>query len=278
LGEGPIWHPLLGRLFWFDIINCQLLSATANGAMVDHFQFEEAVAAAGVIDATNLAIFSETGLFQLDLRTGKRSPIIAIEADDPDTRSNDSRVNPAGGFWLGTMSKTDSSKRNGSLYQYRAGRLDKLLGNISVPNSTCFSPDGRTAYFTGTIPETIVKCTIDPATGLPVGEWTTFASTAGQPGGPDGSVIDSAGYLWNARWNGSCVVRYAPDGSVDRIIELPVSRVTCPAFGGDDLKTLYITSAREGLSDEELALQPHAGSVFSIRVDVPGLPENLLKL
>jgi sugar lactone lactonase YvrE len=125
--------------------------------------------------------------------------------------------------------------------------------------------------------DTIRRCSIDPATGLPVGEWSDFASTEGL-GSPDGSVVDSGDFLWNARWGGSCVVRHAPDGSVDRIVELPVSRVTCPAFGGDDLKTLYITSAREGMTPEELEREPLAGSVFSIQVDVPGQHETLLKL
>jgi len=99
-----------------------------------------------------------------------------------------------------------------------------------------------------------------------------------KPGGPDGAVVDSAGYLWNAQWGGGKVVRYAPDGSIDRVITVPVSQPSCPAFGGKDLKTLYITSAREGLSAEQLAKEPLAGGVFSIDVDVPGLPENIIKL
>ena len=80
----------------------------------------------------------------------------------------------------------------------------------------------------------------DPATGLPIGEWTLFADVEGHRGWPDGAVVDSEGYLWNARWGGSCVVRHAPDGSIDRVIEVPVSQVTCPAFGGPDLKTVYL--------------------------------------
>jgi len=93
----------------------------------------------------------------------------------------------------------------------------------------------------------------------------------------DGSVVDSEGYLWNARWNGSCVLRIAPDGTIDRRIDLPVSRVSCPAFGGEDLRTLYLTTAREGMTPEELEREPHAGSVFAVRVDVPGQFEHLVK-
>jgi sugar lactone lactonase YvrE len=118
----------------------------------------------------------------------------------------------------------------------------------------------------------------DPATGLPVGEWTLFADVSDGRGYPDGAVVDSQGYLWNAKWGGSCVVRHAPDGSIDRIVEVPVSQVTCPAFGGPDLKTLFITTANKNLSAEQLAAEKVAGGLFAIEVDVAGLPEATILL
>ena len=105
-----------------------------------------------------------------------------------------------------------------------------------------------------------------------------FANTRGAPATPDGSAVDAQGYLWNAQWGGGSVIRFAPDGSVDRVVKVPVSRPTCPAFGGKDLKTLYITSARDGLTPEQLAAEPLAGGVFAIDVDVPGLPENIVRI
>jgi len=127
------------------------------------------------------------------------------------------------------------------------------------------------------VTRTLRKVSIDKSTGLPNGPWQDFAKV-NPPSEPDGAVVDSAGYVWNAQWNGSSVIRFAPDGSVDRVLKLPVSRPTCPAFGGKDLKTLYISSAREGLSAEQLAAEPLAGGVFAVEVDVPGLPENLVKI
>lgn len=278
LGEGPFWHPLLGRLFWFDILNQTLLSADADGHLVDRFTFKQPASAAGIIDKETLAIATAGALLRFDLASDTSSVIVPLEEDVPGNRTNDGRVNPAGGFWIGTMSRCGGQDVGaGAVYQYRAGELITVLDDITIPNSICFSPDGRTAYFADTTTDTIRKCTIDPATGLPTGEWSDFASTEGL-GSPDGSVVDSEGFLWNARWNGSCVVRHAPNGSVERVVELPVSRVTCPAFGGDDLQTLYITSAREGMTPEELEREPLAGSIFAIRVDVPGQPEALLKL
>lgn len=278
LGEGPFWHPLLKRLFWFDILNQTLLSANTDGHLVDRFTFKQPASAAGIIDAESLAVATAGALLRFHISTDTSTLIIPIEDDVPGNRTNDGRVNPAGGLWIGTMSRRGSEEPGaGAVYQYRDGRLQMVLDDITIPNSTCFSPDGRTAYFADTLTHVIRKCPIDPETGMPSGEWSEFARTTGL-GSPDGAVVDSQGYLWSARWGGSCVVRHAPDGSIDRIVELPVSRVTCPALGGDDLRTLYITSAREGMTEEELEREPLAGSVFSIRVDVPGLPETLLKL
>lgn len=276
LGEGPFWHPLLGRLFWFDILNQTLLSADADGHLVDRFTFRQPASAAAVIDKDTLAIATAGAILRFDLPTDTSSILVPLEEEVPGNRSNDGRVNPAGGFWIGTMSRRGGHDVGaGAVYQYRAGALQMVLDDITIPNSICFSPDGRTAYFADTRTDTIRKCAIDPATGMPVGEWSDFARTTGL-GSPDGSVVDAEGYLWNARWNGSCVVRHAPDGSIDRVVELPVSRVTCSAFGGDDLKTLYITSARAGMTPDEREREPHAGSVFAIRVDVPGQAEPLL--
>lgn len=278
LGEGPFWHPHRQRLFWFDILGQELLGADTDGTITDRFQFDRPVSAAGIIDPNTLAIAAAGAFLRLDLNSGAITHLAPLEEDKPGNRSNDGRVNPMGGFWIGTMSRGGGSKQPGAgaVYQYRNGQLEQLFGNINTPNSICFSPDGSTAYFTDTGTHRILKCRLDLDFGRPAREWTTFAEI--DRGGPDGSVVDSEGYLWNARWGGSCVVRHAPDGSVDRVIDLPVSQVTCPAFGGEDLRTLYITSARENLSPEQLEKEPHAGSVFVIRVDVPGQPEATLAL
>lgn len=276
LGEGPFWHPLLQRLFWFDILNRTMLSAGEDGHIVDRVVFKDTVAAAAVIDRDHLAVAQSGVLLNYDLTTDTSTPIIEIEADVPGNRTNDSRVDRSGGFWIGTMGRR-AEPGAGSVYQYRAGKLTKIMSGIRIPNSTCFSPDGRTAYFTDA-GRVIIKCPLDPETGLPIGEWTEFATIDG-PGGADGAVVDSEGFLWSARWGGARVVRMAPDGRVDRIIEVPgVSRVSCPAFGGKDGKTLYLTTAREGMSPEEAAREPYAGSVFSVQVDVPGAPDPLLAL
>ncbi|RUT32742.1 SMP-30/gluconolactonase/LRE family protein [Arsenicitalea aurantiaca] len=279
LGEGPFWHTGLNRLFWFDILNQTLLSADASGRVIDRFTFRQPVTAAAVIDDDHLAIASAGALLRFTVSTDTYSEIVPIEADNPGNRTNDSRVHPSGGFWIGTMSRRgDEEPHAGAVYLYRDGALETLFDRITIPNSICFSPDGSIAYFADTPSGMIRQCAVDPASGRITGEWRDFASTKGHRGMPDGAVVDAEGYLWSARWGGSCVVRHAPDGSVDRVIEVPTSHVTCPAFGGEDMKTLYITTAREHMEPEQLAEEPHAGSVFQIRVDVPGTPEPRLAL
>lgn len=277
LGEGPFWHHLRQQLFWFDILDKTLFAADATGEVKDRWSFDRMVSAAAIVDRDTLVIAGQGEIFRFDLTSGQSTPLVALEPDLPGNRSNDGRVNPAGGLWIGTM-QHEEVLYSGSVYQFRGGALKKLFGDIRVPNATCFSPDGRTAYFTDTPNRIIMKRPIDPASGEPAGYWSVFADTSGEPGAPDGAVVDSAGCLWNARWGGSCVIRYAPDGRVDRRIDLPVSQVTCPAFGGADLRTLYITSASKTLSPEALAREPHAGSVFAIEVGVAGQQETPLHL
>jgi sugar lactone lactonase YvrE len=276
LGEGPFWHHLRQQLFWFDILERTLFAAAADGTIAKSWKFERMPSAAGIMDADTLVIACEGEIVRFDLNAGQGTRLIALEPDIPGNRSNDGRVNPAGGLWVGTMDKTEGLY-SGSLYQYRGGTLKKLSTDIKVPNSTCFSPDGRTAYFTDTPNKIIVQRPIDPATGEPTGYWRVFANTSDQPGSPDGSVVDAEGYLWSARWGGSRVIRYSPNGKVDREVLLPVSQVTCPAFGGPDLKTLYITSARQGLDAAALAREPQAGGVFAIEAGVAGQQEALFR-
>jgi len=277
LAEGPLWHHLRGELLWFDIYGQKLFVAGLDGAVRQTFSFDQPVSAAAIIDEDTVAVAAASALWHFDLVTGVKSLIAPLEDDLPDNRSNDGRVDPAGGFWIGTMRRAED-RPDGAVYQYRAGQMRKLFGDVTITNSMCFAPDGRTAYFSDTVTRRILKCAID-AEGRPEGEWTLFADVSEGPGYPDGSVVDAEGYVWNARWGGSCVVRHAPDGRVVQTVELPAANVTCPAFGGPDLRTLFVTTARKNLSEAELAVQPGAGGIFKLDdAGVGGQKETSLKL
>lgn len=243
LGEGPLWHPERKQLFWFDILGKSLLSQHDEKPL--SWTFDECVSAAGWIDANTLLIASETGLWQFDLKSGERSLIAPLEADQPMTRSNDGRADPWGGFWIGTMG-SNAERDMGAIYRFYKGELRKLVGDITISNSIAFSPDRRFAYYTDTPTRQIMKIALNSGDGWPVGNPEVFVDLKQSKRNPDGSVVDSEGCLWNAQWGAAQVARYAPDGTLMEMRDVPAAQATCPAFGGSDLETVFVTSAARG--------------------------------
>ncbi|MEP1206902.1 MAG: SMP-30/gluconolactonase/LRE family protein [Rhizobiaceae bacterium] len=272
LGEGPLWHPDLQRLYWFDIPVGRLHACNHLGGQHHCWDFGEPASAAGWIDNDTLLVATASGLQKFNLTFGQWETVQEIEADNPVTRSNDGRIGPDGSFWIGTMAR-DGRPRAGAFYRYHQGQLDCLASPVSIPNATCFSPDGRTAYLADTRKQIIWRWPLDES-GNPMGERQVHINLQDDNLNPDGAVCDAEGYLWNAQWGAWRVSRYAPDGSLDKTIELPVGQPTCPAFGGPDLKTLFITSANDGLNEKDMQNQPDAGNVIAIELDVAGLPEH----
>lgn len=268
LGEGPLWHPKRNQLFWFDILTKRLLSR--EGGAERTWQFEEFVSAAGWIDEETLIIASESGLYEFDIASGARRLISAIEADDNETRSNDGRGDPYGGFWVGTMGK-QAQHRAGAIYRWYRGELRKLFSELSVPNSICFAPDGKEAFFCDTREGVILRVQLD-MDGWPKGQASTFVSVPKEDGKPDGAVVDADGDLWNAQWGGSRVARYASNGQLRETISFPTRRISCPAFGGPDLSTLYVTSAVGEEKQDE-----YAGQTFAVSTSTVGQAEHQVK-
>jgi sugar lactone lactonase YvrE len=270
LGEGPLWHPERGQLFWFDINAKQLLTREASGPLM--WQFDEHVSAAGWLDHDTLLIASETALFRFDIATGTSEHVIDLEADNPVTRSNDGRADPWGGFWIGTMGK-QAEDCAGAIYRFYQGKLEPLYHDITISNAICFSPDRNFAYYADTPTRQIMRQTLD-SEGWPTGPATVFVDLNAEGLNPDGAVVDSEGYLWNAQWGAHRVTRYAPEGRVDSTVNLAASQPSCPAFGGQDLTNLYVTSATESLSEANDA----DGRVLSLPVAVVGQAEHRVKL
>jgi len=264
LGEGPLWHPDLQTLFWFDIINKKLLARGSEGAR--EWQFDEFHSAAGIIDDKTLFLASETGLWRFDIVTGTRDLVMPLEADREATRSNDGRTDPFGGFWIGTMGKRAEVGR-GSIYRYHKGELRRLHQGLTIPNAICFSTDGKYAYFACTASQKINRQLLD-GEGWPAAEPEVFINLKAQGLYPDGAVVDAEGGLWNAQWGAGRVARYHADGTFDRAIKVPAQHCSCPVFGGRDLKTLYVTSAQEGLEAPDAA----QGCVYAIQLEVEGGP------
>jgi sugar lactone lactonase YvrE len=260
LGEGPLWHPARGELFWFDILGKRLLAQGGQS-----WQFDAHVSAAGWIDRDRVLIASETGLFIFDLVTSERTHVVDVEADNPVTRSNDGRADPFGGFWIGTMGK-NAEQGAGAIYRFYKGELRCLFGGITISNSICFSPDRLFAYFADT-PTQVIKCVHLDDDGWPVGAPETYVDLRSAGVFPDGSVVDAEGCLWNAQWGAHRVARYGRNGQFLDSVTFPAKQISCPAFGGRDLKTLYATSAAIGLDGA------FEGQTFSAPVDTVGQRE-----
>lgn len=271
LGEGPLWHPERRQLFWFNITGKRLL--TRSGEQAQSWAFDEFVSAAGWVDQQTLLIASETRLFTFDLVLGDSTPIHDLEADNPHTRSNDGRADPWGGFWIGTMGKSGEDKA-GAIYRYYRGDLRRLHDEITVPNAICFTPDASHAYFADTRQRCIWRQPLARADGWPAGEPTVFVDLQAEGLKPDGAVVDTEGRLWNAQWGAGQIACYDPAGRFLHATPCPASQVTCPAFGGEDLTTLFATSATQNLSPTELSAEPHAGKTFTINVEARGQREH----
>ncbi|MDZ7904542.1 MAG: SMP-30/gluconolactonase/LRE family protein [Cypionkella sp.] len=256
LGEGPLWHPTRGQLFWFDILNKKLLSRLGDTAL--EWQFDQMVSAAGWVSDNELLIASETQLLLFNLDTSTQRHIAPLEADNKITRSNDGRADPQGGFWIGTMGKS-AEKGAGAIYRFYRGELRRLYSDITISNAICFAPDGRAAYFTDTVTARVMRVGLDNE-GWPHGAPQVYLDL---PTNPDGAVIDAAGNMWLAEWGSSRVGCYDPSGQMIGKATFDAPNTSCPAFGGADLTTLYCTTAQQHMDAATRAAHPHSGKVFA---------------
>ncbi len=266
LGEGPLWHPELEKLFWFDILSKQLHCDDDR-----MWQFDEHVSAAAWVDKDHLLIASETALLKFNLETGEQTELCALEADDPSTRSNDGRADPWGGFWIGTMHK-EARPASGAIYRYYQGELRQLFAPLTITNAICFAPDKSCAYWGDTAAAKVFKTVLDDD-GWPAAPPIVFLDMKEHGLNPDGAIVAVDGSVLNAQWGASRIARYGSDGQFIEAFQFPTSHITCPAFGGPDMTTLIATSARQGLSEEQLNAERLAGQTFSIQTQIKGLPE-----
>ncbi len=244
LGECPVWCERTERLFWTDIPGCELLALDPVSGEVQRWRLPEPLGSFALTtnaDVLLMGLASCLGYYNLStLRFTK----ITITPGVPGTRINDGRCDRMGNFVFSTMDAGEQVQTIGRFHRLNAAALETETLNlpaVAIPNSICFSPDGSTMYYADSLQGCIFCCDYPSLENQRV-----FTTVKGQ-GAPDGSCIDAQGFLWNAEWGGSRVVRYAPDGRVDRVIESPCVQTTCPVLGGPGYATLYSTSARIGL-------------------------------
>jgi len=278
-GEGAVWHEGEQALYWVDISRFLIHRYDPASRATWSWFFDEPPTAVALTDRSDTLAVAVGGRVVLwQPRTDARHYFVLAEDRWPTVRLNDGRPDPAGNLWLGSMFNNvapDGSDR--PIADAAAGRLFRIAADgtvgvhrdgIGISNTFCWSPDATRFYFGDTLANELRVYDFDAASGLIANERPFFARFG--RGSPDGSAVDSEGYLWNARYGGGCVVRVAPDGTVAGVIEMPCDNVTTCTFGGPDLRTMFVTTAAGGAAPGRRL----AGSLYAVEMEVPGLPEN----
>jgi sugar lactone lactonase YvrE len=267
LGEGPVWDARDAALWFVDIKQHRVHRFDPAGGETRSFDAPGQVG--WVLPAADGGFLAglQTGLHRFDPESGAFTLLTAVEPDRPGNRLNDATVAADGAVWFGSMDDGETDV-TGQVHRFHAGTLTtSTIPPVVITNGPAVSPDGGTLYHVDTLGHTIHAVPVDGAT---TGTPRPFATIDAADGYPDGVTVDAEGGVWVGLWGGWSARRYAPDGTLDRIVRFPVANITKVAFGGDDLRTGFATSASKGLSDEDRAAQPEAGSLFAFDVDVPG--------
>ncbi|CAN7545490.1 SMP-30/gluconolactonase/LRE family protein [Rhizobacter sp. LjRoot28] len=282
LGESPAWHAGEQCLYYCDIAAHQLRRFDPATGELRQWQFGTHVASVAPMADGALLLAQRNGLWRFEPSAGRHELLVPPPYDLGAFRFNDGKCDPQGRFWVGTLS--DAREPVAALYRFDAQHeLTEMVGGLTVANGLAFSPDGRTLYHSDTTAHAIYAADFEPTRGT-LSNRRVFAQfpkkDAGQGlsrygGRPDGAAVDLEGCYWVAMFEGARVLKLSPTGEVLRELPLPVQCPTMPCFGGPDLRTLYLTTSREKRPDAELASQPWAGGVLSLRVDVPGLPTSV---
>ena len=272
-GEGPRWHAAERRLYWVDIAANALHRFDPHSGVNETRLFDAPVGCFAFREGGGMLLAMKDGFATLEGWEAEPAPFGAqIFAERPDIRFNDGRTDPSGRFWAGSVNMAKSAQ-DAALYRLDPdGAISEVEGGMLTCNGAAFDAAGTRFYHADTPSHALRAYDCDPAEGT-LSVRTIFHQFPMGQGRPDGGSVDAEGCYWTALFDGGRVVRLSPDGAVLTEVALPVSRPTMIAFGGDDLCTAYVTTARTGLTEEQLAAQPLAGALFAFRVDVPGLPE-----
>ncbi len=269
LGEGPVWDAHSGMLYFTDIKRHTIHRCSADGGQRKSWTAPGQVGFVLPMGDGAWVCGLPGALMRFDPADGSFTRLSGVELELPGNRLNDGYVDASGYLWFGSMDDGERAK-TGSLYRLGSdGRLQRRDEGYAITNGPCMSPDGAVFYHTDTLQQTIYA--YDVGAGGTLARKRVFATT--ENGNPDGSTVDAAGNVWVAIFGGSRVERYTPEGELAGVIELPCSNITKVAFGGSDLRTVFVTTARKNLSAEQLEAQPQAGALFIFRTAVAGQPQ-----
>lgn len=270
LGEGPVWYRETGELFWVDIEGCQLNSIHPGSGKQRKWQFDGMLGAVIPTTGSNLILAHERGLMRFNPNNGKTDSLQLLVNEDSRLRFNDGKCDPNGNLWIGTMDK-ELAPGAGKLYKVERNlRVSTVLSGTSVSNGMAWTGDHKFYYYIDSATFEVWKFEYDPKTSAIANKKVAIRIPRGHGAG-DGMCIDVEGKLWIAHWGGHCVRRWDPDsGRVIGKIAVKAPHVTSCCFGGETMKTLYITTARSGLSEQQLEKFPLSGGLFQCELPVEG--------
>jgi sugar lactone lactonase YvrE len=274
IGEGPHWSVRDQRLYWADIAGQKVHVFNPADGKNTTFPLPDIVTSISTRTTPgSLLLTLRRSIATFDLSTARLEVLAEVEADNPKNRFNDGKCDRQGRLWAGTMGDVDWDQPVGSLYRFEKGKgPTRTEEGICCSNGLGWSPDSKTMYFCESFRYRIHAYDFDAATGS-IANRRTFATIDADPAFFDGLTVDAEGFVWSAQPMFGRLVRYDPKGKIERILELPVSRGTSCMFGGPDLDTLYVTTMRATLTDEQLAQEPLAGSLLALKPGVRGLAE-----
>jgi len=277
LGEGPCWDELTDTLYWVDIEGKKLHVYETKNNQDHSFDVGQHIGACVLKETGGLILAMENGLYCFDINRNQLTPIVDPEEGISTNRFNDGKCDSSGRFFAGTMA-FDGSKEKGSLYcLHNDLTVTRVLSNVTISNGIAWDDKKGKMYYNDTGVNKVYAFDYDPKTGR-LSNQTVAIDVIKEHGGPDGMTIDNEGMLWIAHWGGAKVARWNPDnGDLLYEVKVPASHVTSCTFGGENLDELYITTARTGISEEELLKQPLAGGVFKIKTNVSGAPSYRFK-
>lgn len=280
LGESPLWHPTEQVLYAVDIPGRQVLRWREGVDAPDVWPQDAEPGCIAARAGGGLLVARRDGLWSLDTATGAQELVASPPYDAGRLRFNDGKVDPAGRLWVGSIS--DTREPEAALYRFDAGVFTVQVPGLTTSNGLAWSPDGSRVHWSDTKAHRVYAADFDAASGE-LANARVFAEFAPRTPGeayggrPDGAAMDAEGFYWAAMFEGKSLARIAPSGEIVQRLELPTTCPTMPTFGGADLRTLFITTAREKRPADELAREPLAGAVLQLRVDVPGLPATLTR-
>jgi sugar lactone lactonase YvrE len=274
LGESPIWSVSEQAMYWVDIKNPMIYRLDPSSGHVKNWRIQTEIGSIGFAGEGRMIAGTRMGFAYINLSDGS-----FVELADPEgggrmnaVRMNDGKVDRQGRFWCGTMEDPGYGEV-GSLYRFDPDHsVHKIEGPVQIANAICWSPDDTVMYFADSLKRTIWAYDFNVTAGT-IENRRVFIEVRDGDGVPDGATVDTDGFVWVAHMRGGAVKRYDPTGKLERTIQFPVSLTSCPAFGGKDLSTLYVTTASSRFEPKDFVREPDAGALFAVETDVTGIPE-----